>query len=96
MLGESNTPTLYVLFLDKNRRQYVSYLTTTEVLDLAGYSRKTLWERRKSPDFPVPIVEGNRLYWDRSEIEEHLASRPRQRLAQYGGDMVCEPTGATT
>jgi predicted DNA-binding transcriptional regulator AlpA len=62
----------------------VELMTKEEVLARLRCNHVTLWAWVKQGHFPAPIVPGpdggsrTRLYWIKSEIDNHLANSPRR------------------
>lgn len=54
------------------------YLTRSEVENLCGLSRSTIYRLMRQDQFPVPIKVGPRaVRWLSTEVEGYLKSRPR-------------------
>ena len=50
----------------------------TEVLDLTGLSRSSLYRKKRAGDFPESVELGERVVaWWQSEVLEWMASRPK-------------------
>ena len=50
----------------------------TEVMDLTGLSRSTLYRKKRAGSFPESVELGERVVgWWQSEVLEWMASRPK-------------------
>ena len=50
----------------------------TEVMDLTGLSRSTLYRKKRAGDFPESVELGERVVaWWQSEVRAWMASRPK-------------------
>jgi len=47
-------------------------LSVVEICKAMGITRQTLWEIRKSDEFPRAISIGNQLRWRAGEIEKYI------------------------
>lgn len=48
-----------------------------EMAERMDCNRSTLYRRMKrDPDFPLPLVDGSRLFWMDSVVKQYLATRP--------------------
>ena len=53
-------------------------LNTTQVSEMVGLSRTTIWRREREGDFPQRIrLGGRRVGWDADEVIAWLKSRPK-------------------
>lgn len=56
----------------------VKLLSDAEVSQITGYSRVTLWRKRRDGSFPKALKLGaNKLGYLQTEIEAWIAARPR-------------------
>ncbi len=53
-------------------------LNITQVTNMVGLSRTTIWRREREGDFPKRIyLGGRRVGWDAEEVTDWLQSRPK-------------------
>ena len=65
-------------------------LRPSEVMELTGLSRTTLWRRVRAGTFPAPCELGkNSIGWPASSITAWLANRPQRT---YGASTPYQPT----